>query len=447
MRHQRAGWFAVALLLAVSSSAWAQQVPSRPLPAGAYAKNVEYVGFTTMDNHIPFKMSIQQVGAKWYMYAGAQNDRGWAVLDITNPGDPTVVNWLSGPKNTRTVQVDIADGKMITGLERSQGGGDTDPSKPWDDGFIIWSLADPVHPQKLGQYHTGGLGTHRNGYYGGKYVHLAAGVNGYSGNIYVIVDISDPAHPVEVSRWALPELKLSDPNALNTAWPHGHGLHGPPVVQGNLVYLGFDNKMVILDISEIRNPKEVSELTFDPPYHMLFAVHTVLPFPTRKIVETNSEGGCADGPSQASLIDVADPAKPKILSFFPVPVPPPDAPYRDFCERSGGFGAHNVNMLFHNPFVDHSDNIIYMTYTNAGLRVFDISDARLPKEIGYFIPPNRERKPGAPAGGDGEGGVSNGADVIVDTRGYIYMSDRSQGIWILRYTGPKPPPAIPVAHR
>ena len=446
MRQQKAEWLAVcaAVLAALcgASTALAQQGGSRPLPPGAYAKNVEYVGFTTMDGHIPFKMSIQQVGAKWYMYAGAQNDRGWAVLDITNPADPTVLNWIPGPKNTRTVQVDIADGKMITGLERSQFGGDTDPSKPWDDGFIIWSLADPAHPQKLGQYHTGGLGTHRNGYYGGKYVHLAAGVNGYSGNIYVIVDISDPAHPVEVSRWALPELKLSDPNALNTAWPHGHGLHGPPVVVGNLAYLGFDNKMVILDISDIKHPKELSELQFDPPYHLLFAVHTVLPFPTRQIVETNSEGGCEDGPSQASLIDVSNPAKPKILSFFPVPVPPPDAPYRDFCERSGGFGAHNVNMLFHNPSVDHSDNIIYMTYTNAGLRVFDISDARLPKEIGYFIPPNRSKSAGSP--NDGGGGVSNGADVIVDTRGYIYMSDRSQGIWILRYTGPKPPPAIPV---
>ena len=102
---------------------------------------------------------------------------------------------------------------------------------------------------------------------------------------------------------------------MNTAWPHGHGLHGPPVIHGNLVYLGFDNKMVILDISDIRNPKEVSELTFDPPYHLLFAVHTVLPFPTRKIVETNSEGGCEDGPSQASLIDVADPANPRFCRF------------------------------------------------------------------------------------------------------------------------------------
>jgi len=257
-----------------------------------------------------------------------------------------------------------------------------------------------------------------------------------------MVDISDPAHAFEVSRWALPELKLPDPNAQNTAWPHGHGLHGPPVIVGNLAYLGFDNKMVILDISDVKNPKEVSELQFDPPYHLLFAVHTVLPFPSRKIVETNSEGGCEDGPSQASLIDVADPAKPKILSFLPVPVPPPDAPYKNFCQRSGGFGAHNVNMLFHNPSIDHSDNVLYMTYTNAGLRVFDIADVRLPKEIGYFVPPDRAKKPGETD--KAVTGSSNGAEVIVDTRGYIYMSDRSQGIWVLKYTGAKPGPAIPV---
>jgi hypothetical protein len=435
-------WGTVALVFAVFGTS-AVHAQSKPLPKGAFAKNVEFISFTDVNGHIPFKMSVLAVNGRWYMYAGAQNDRGWSILDITNPADPSVVNWIPGPKNTRTVQVDIADGKMITGLERSQGGGDTDPSKPWEAGALIWSLADPVHPTLLGKYDSGGLGTHRDGYYGGRYMHLAAGVNGYSGNIYVIVDISDPAHPVEVSRWALPELKLPDPNALNTAWPHGHGLHGPPVIVGNLAYLPFGTKFVILDISDVRNPKELSEMTFDPPYHLLFAVHTVLPFPSRKIVETNSEGGCAEGPSQASLIDVADPAKPKILSFFPVPEPPPGAPYRDFCERGGGFGAHNVNMLFHNPFVDHSDNILYMTYTNAGLRVYDISNARLPREIGYFVPPNREKKNNS-ADASGEGGVSNGADVLVDTRGYIYMSDRSQGIWVLRYTGPKPGPAIPV---
>ena len=110
-----------ALMVVMSTSASAQSPKSRPLPKGAYAKNVEFVGFTDVNGHIPFKMSIQVVNGKWYIHAGAQNDRGCSVLDITNPADPTVVNWIPGPKNTRTVQVDIADGKMITGLERSQG--------------------------------------------------------------------------------------------------------------------------------------------------------------------------------------------------------------------------------------------------------------------------------------------------------------------------------------
>jgi hypothetical protein len=432
---------AIALLLAafLPAAAYSQ---SRQLPPGAFAENVEFISFTDLNGHIPFKMSIHQANGRWYMYAGAQDDRGWSVLDITNPASPTVVNWIPGPKNTRTVQVEIAEGKMITALEKSQRGGDTDPNAPYDEGVLIWSLEDPVHPKVLGQYKTGGLGTHRNAYFGGRYMHLAAAMRGYAGNIYVIVDISNPAKPMEVARWAPPELKLADPNAQNTAWPHGYGLHGPPMVVGNLVYLGFDSQLVVLDISDIRHPKQIGSLRFDPPYHALFAVHTVLPFPGRQIALTNSEGGCADGPSQASFVDIADPSKMKLLSFFPVPQPPPGAPYSNFCERSTGFGVHNVNMLFHNPLVDRSDNIVYMTYTNAGLRVFDVSDARLPREIGYFVPPNPKTEAGAPAGG--EGSVSNGADVIVDTRGYVYMSDRSQGIWVLRYAGPKPKLAKPV---
>ena len=441
MRNAKLAFFgSIALVFAILAGASAQQ--SKPLPKGAYAKNVEFVSFTDVNGHIPFKLSIQEVNGRWFLYSASLYDRGWSVLDVTNPANPTVLNWIPGPPNTFTIQVDIAEGKMITALERSQFGGDTDPAKPWDEGVLIWSLGDPVHPEMLGHYRTGGLGTHRDGYYGGRYMYLSAGASGYSGNIFEIVDISDPAHPFEVSRWAPPELKLSDPDALNTAYPHGHGLHGPPVIVDNLAYLGFDNKMVILDISDVKNPREVSEVKFDPPYHLLFAVHTVRPFPSRKIVETNSEGGCEAGPSQVSLIDVADPAKPKILSFFPVPVPPPDVPYKNFCERRGGFGAHNVNMLFHNPSVDHSDDILYMTYNNAGLRVFDIADARLPKEIGYFVPPDREKKPG-----ESDKAVvpsSNGSDVMVDARGYIYMSDTSQGMWILKYNGPMPGPAIPV---
>ena len=65
----------------------------------------------------------------------------------------------------------------------------------------IWSLEDPENPRRLGHYKTGGDGTHRNFYAGGRYVHTTALPKGYQGHIYQIVDIADPARPVEVSRW------------------------------------------------------------------------------------------------------------------------------------------------------------------------------------------------------------------------------------------------------
>jgi hypothetical protein len=38
---------------------------------------------------------------------------------------------------------------------------------------------------------TGGTGTHRNLYAGGRYAHLAANMAGFKGNIYVVLDIAD----------------------------------------------------------------------------------------------------------------------------------------------------------------------------------------------------------------------------------------------------------------
>src|SRR5216683_2237760 len=62
----------------------------------------------------------------------------------------------------------------------------------------------------------------------GRYMHLAANMEGYRSNIYVIVDISDPANPREVSRWAVKGQRRDEP-----AEPQLASLHGPPYVEGN----------------------------------------------------------------------------------------------------------------------------------------------------------------------------------------------------------------------
>jgi hypothetical protein len=140
----------------------------------------------------------------------------------------------------------------------------------------------------------------------------------------------------------------------------------------------------------------------------------------------------------SGLIDVKDPSKPRLMSLMPTPVPPKDAPYTDFCDKGGRFGPHNTNLEYHLPDVEKPENLVYATYFNAGLRIFDIEDPRLPTEAGYFIPPTPTKRIGPlPIGKL----VNQTEDVLVDTRGNIYITDKQWGLFILRYTGkgqPKP---------
>ncbi len=433
MKNSRGSKWAVAAFVAgwfLAAGAFAQSPPP-----GSLANNVQVVGYSDFNGlNEAFKMSIIERNGRWYLYAGHFWHRGWSVVDVTDPAKPRVVKFLPGPENTSTGQVDIADGKMITGLERKQPDWGGDASKPHDEGVLIWSLDDPANPKLLGQYKTGGNGTHRDFYSGGRYMHLAAGMPGYRGNIYVIVDISDPARPVEAGRWWVPGQHLAGGEKPAPAV----SLHGPALVVGNLVYLPYGAAgMITLDISDVARPRLVSQLPFSPPFLGFIGTHGVLPLTARKIAVVNSEAiaeDCLEPLNQASIVDIADPAKPMLLSLFPVPVPPPGLPYTNFCDKGGRFGPHNVNHHIHNPFVDRSDKLVYLTYFNAGLRIYNISDPRLPREVGYFLPPDPTKRVGVKPV---RKLVEQTEDVVVDTRGYIYITHKNQGMWILRYTGPK----------
>jgi hypothetical protein len=95
----------------------------------------------------------------------------------------------------------------------------------------------------------------------------------------------------------------------------------------------------------------------------------------------------------------------------------------------------NINQEVHLPDVEKPGDLIYLTYFNAGLRVYDIKDPLLPVETGWFIPP----RPGERAGPLPRDLVTQTEDVLVDTRGLIYVTDKQWGLWILRYLGPDQP--------
>ena len=84
---------------------------------------------------------------------------------------------------------------------------------------------------------------------------------------------------------------------------------------------------------------------------------------------------------------------------------------------------------------------IYATYCNAGLRIYDIADAANPREVASFVAPDPDTIMD-PRPYDREFDIFHGGsrvactqDVLVDPRGYIYLSGANDGIWIVKETG------------
>lgn len=398
-------------------------------PGPWWAQGLEVVGYSDLDGRPAFKMGLQEVRGRWYLYLGHLWHRGWTVCDVTEPKSPRVLRFVEGPDNTWTCQVQVAGGRMIAALEAIPPTWGGDPRRPHEAGAYVFDLADPAAPRLAGHVRTGGTGTHRNYYDGGRLVHLAAGLEGYAGNVYQAVDIGDPARPREVGRWWLPGQWTA---GGESGAPPDTSLHGGAYVVGDRAFLPYGGAgLVVLDVTDVSAPRPVSRLPFSPPFPSFIGVHTAVPLPERRLVLVNSEAiaeDCREPVGFAGLVDVSDETAPRFVSYFPLPAPPPGSPWRNFCERGGRFGPHNVHQPQGQralaPIGDH----VYLTYFNAGLRVIDIADARLPREVGWFVPPDpAERRGRLP-----RTLVAQSEDVLVDARGVIYLTDKNHGLYVLQ---------------
>jgi len=399
----------------------------------AWSDNIEAIGYIDLQGRPGFKMAIHRSGDRWYLYTAHLWHSGFSIIDITDPADPRFVRFVAGPANTWTLQVQIADGRMITSQEKVPAGWGKQTDDPFGEGFVIWDLADAESPRELGKYKTGGKGTHRNFYAGGQYVHATALPPGYDGHIYQIVDISDPANPVEVSRWWRHGqwIEGGEPGV-----PFGTLLHGGAFVRGERAYLPYSaGGFVILDISDAATPRLVGDLPFSPPFQAFIAVHSAVPLSGRPLVVVNSEAIEEQGNEPlgyAGIVDISDETKPRLISLFPQPTPPKGMGVRNFFERPGRFGPHNQHQQQYQDVLYSNENLVFLTYFNAGLRIYDISDARTPREVAYFIAPDPlERRGLLPA----TGLVTQSEDVLVDRRGNIFITDKNHGIYVLRYNG------------
>lgn len=406
---------------------------------GFTADGVDLIGYHDVGCKPVFKLAAQVVDDSWYLYATHFWEPRLSIFDVTDPADPRLIGAIEGPDHAATWQVQVADNLLVQGMEHRPPAWGGDPALNSAEGIRLFDVSDPTVPWLLGEWRTGDHGVHRNHFTGGRYVHVTAGRPGFDGNIYVILDISDPRNPVEVAMWFLPEQYVDaggagNPTRAGETPSRRISLHGPPYVLGDRAYLSYGAAgVVILDISDIARPTLVSRLDIGAAFSSMIAMHTVIPLPARNLLLVNTEAIAErqqEAYNFAGIVDVSDERNPRLVSLLPIPEPAAGAPYPNFSMRGGRFGPHNQHHP-QGPELFADDNLMFMTWFNAGLRVYDISDAYLPREIAWYLPEDPTERRGLLP----KTLVTQSEDVLVDARGNIFFSDKNHGLHIVRLTG------------
>src|SRR5690349_10502019 len=183
--------------------------------------------------------------------------------------------------------------------------------------------------------------------------------------------------------------------------------------------------MTILDVADPTSPKLLAHCNWCPPFGG--GTHTPLPLPDRNLAVFADEGNldnCANGIQRCWVFDVREPTNPVQISAFPTPAE------QDYCKKGAKFGPHNLHE--NRPGSFQSSELIFATYQNAGVRVFDIRNQFQPQQVAFYVPPAPEKMfDPRPASQQ----QIQTCDVFVDRHGMLYVTDYNAGLYILEYTG------------
>ena len=357
----------------------------------------------------------------------------------------------SAPKDITSVDVtDIANPKVMVQTELEYGHlrsnslsivGDTmlvayqskDPGQP-GTGMGVYDISNSEEPRRIGFLDTSGpysRGCHCLWWVDGDYAHLSTGASDFQprnqkdDQFYMIVDVKDPTNPKEAGRWWFPGTREGDDAPVLPRHPQfdaGNRLHNGNVYpdRPDRAYCAYmDSGVVILDISDMSNPSMISHINYAPPFPGF--THTVLPLFSRDLMVVTQEAVRQNGedwPKLVWMMDIRDETNPVIISTLPMP------DTNEFFSRPGRFGAHNVYENQPGPTSFQSDTLVFGTFFNGGVRVFDTTNPFQPEEVAYFVPPKLDSAASV--------GIN---DVYVDENRTMYVVDRIKGgLYILELT-------------
>jgi hypothetical protein len=346
----------------------------------------------------------------------------FSVVDVTDPGAPRLVTQVRLPHERVRSNSLSAHGDLLIVAYQTKTVGD-EPA-----GAELFDISDPANPRSIAFYSTAGphsRGAHFVWLQDDRHAFLSTGLPDFQprhpddDQIVVILDVSDPSHPVESGRWWLPGTREGDaapPPERHTVWDSGFRAHNVNVYprRPDRAYVAYlDAGVVILDISDHARPAMVSRLDYHPP--MPGFTHTVVPLFERGLLAVADESNvdaARDAPKNLWVAYAGDESHPLLVSSAPTP------PAAEFAGRGGRFGMHNLHENDPVPTAWKSESTLIATFFNGGVRAFDIGNPFRPEEIGFLVP---AAPPGSPMG------AVQMNDVYVDDRRYIYAIDRFAG--------------------
>jgi hypothetical protein len=331
---------------------------------------------------------------------------GTTLVDVSDPAAPRQLATIEVPPGTHSHKVRAQNGLMLVNREAH---GAPQGTSDAPRGLGIYDVSNPGRPREITLWRSGGSGVHRFTF-DGRYAYISPEMDGYVGNIVMILDLSKPEKPQEVGRWWMPGQWTA--GGEKPSWSgRQHRCHHP-IRLGNRLYVSYwHGGFVILDIEDMAKPTFLSGLDWSPPF--ITPTHTALPVPFplhgRRVMLAADEDVAKLEPGAPSflwLVDITDERHPTPFASFQV---------------AGIDGEPQPEFTgCHQPCERVTGTEIPVAWFAHGLRIVDIAQPHAPREVAHFLP----------AVPEGSSRVSSN-DVEVDERGLLYLIDRGRGLHIL----------------
>jgi hypothetical protein len=416
---------------------------SQDLPKPDFAKNMKLIGYSDQGGRPD---GVQLMVNKGYAFTGHMFSKGFSVIDVRDPRNPRPVKYMPAPANTWNIHLqthgdlllvinardmfaapEFQDekhyykGAMVK--EDGTAGAAKKKERDWTPGMSVYDISNPEEPRSIGFMPVDGGGIHRIWYVGGRWAYASVLLDGFTDYIFMTIDMADPTQPKEAGRYWLPGMNTAAGETPDWEPTRRNGLHHA-IVHGDTAYGAWrDAGLVMMDVSDRTAPSLITHRNWSPPYGG--GTHNCLPLPDRELMVVADEAvldNCEDGIKYIWMFDIREPSNPISISTFPTP------DEVDYPNKGAHFGPHNIHENRPDGFV--SSDKIFATYQNAGIRVFDISNAYRPEQVAAFVPPTPNRlvdtRPNRPK-------IIQTCDVWVSAEGLIYANDYNAGLYILEY--------------